>query len=164
MFFRRLFCHFVYLYIWWHLFLTALQFEPVWTDTTSANDMCVFRFMCVCMRSKYASVLLCARAKKECGKKGFSTCIECANKLVRCVCFIWFCFVFGTTTVWCVCVCVRALCDLLCFSPSLPWLYTKTVAHMHSRFNSCTNLATFMSLFDERMNKRMRKQKKNNIK
>lgn len=48
MFFRRLFCHFVYLYIWWHLFLTALQFEPVWTDTTSANDMCVFRSMCLC--------------------------------------------------------------------------------------------------------------------
>lgn len=38
------FYHFgLFVFVWWHLYLTALQFEPVWTDTTtSAHVMCVY--------------------------------------------------------------------------------------------------------------------------
>lgn len=96
---------------------------------------CVSVCVCVCPCP-------CARAKKECREKGFQHMYKmCKQTYMMCfVLFFLFCFWYHDGMAWIGVLC--CVCDLLCFSPSLPWLYTKTVAYMHSLLNSYTNLAT----------------------
>lgn len=108
-----------------------LNSSTIWTSLNWHNlgkwhvrvSLYVFVFVLrlnVCLKYANVCVFVCARArvrgrKKSVEKKVFSTCIKCANKLIWCALFYFFCFVFGTTTVWhgLVCCVVCAICFVL---------------------------------------------------